>query len=139
LAPLRDYLKVIYKGRSIHEVYGAIEGDEREETRLELQRSTGNILLASYGTFQLGVNIPLINRILLASPSKSRVRVLQSIGRGLRNAEGKVDCEIYDFVDDFSIDGEENYTLRHAHQRQRIYKKEGFKYDHIQEQYFDRT
>ena len=107
-------------------VYGATSAEQREEIRAIVDRSDNSITIASYGTFSTGVNIRNINNIVLASPSKSKIRVLQSIGRGLRIAENKNSVLIFDIADDL---GNDNYTLRHFTERLNIYNEEQFDYD----------
>ena len=107
-------------------VYGATSAEQREEIRAIVDRSDKSITIASYGTFSTGINIRNINNIVLASPSKSKIRVLQSIGRGLRIAENKNSVLIFDIADDL---GNDNYTLRHFTERLNIYNEEQFDYD----------
>jgi superfamily II DNA or RNA helicase len=83
-------------------------------------------ILASYGTFSTGVNIKKIDNIIFASPSKSRIRNLQSIGRGLRKGNGKENLRLFDIADDLWGD---NYTLRHLKDRINIYNEEQFPYN----------
>ena len=82
-----------------------------------------DVILASYGTFSTGINIKRIDNIVFASPSKSRIRNLQSIGRGLRKAEGKESMRLFDIADDLQCD---NYTLEHLKERINIYSEENF-------------
>ena len=87
------------------------------------------IIVASYGTFSTGINIRAINNIVFASPSKSRIRVLQSIGRGLRQSEDKSKVKLFDVSDNISYKSRQNFTYRHFLQRLNIYKEEQFKYE----------
>ena len=107
-------------------VYGATSAEQREEIRSIVDKSKNSITIASYGTFSTGVNIRNINNIVLASPSKSKIRVLQSIGRGLRISSGKDSVLIFDIADDL---GKDNYTLRHFTERLNIYNSEQFDYE----------
>lgn len=84
------------------------------------------IVVASFGTFSTGINIRNLHNIIFASPSKSRVRSLQSIGRGLRQAEGKEMATLYDIADDLRIKKHMNFTLRHFVERVKIYTEEKF-------------
>ena len=84
--------------------------------------------MASYGTFSTGINIRNLHNVIFASPSKSRVRNLQSIGRGLRIGDNKAEAVLYDIADDFRIGKHVNYTLIHLQDRVRIYDEEKFKY-----------
>ena len=107
-------------------VYGATSAEQREEIRSIVDKSKNSITIASYGTFSTGINIRNINNIVLASPSKSKIRVLQSIGRGLRISSGKDSVLIFDIADDL---GKDNYTLRHFTERLNIYNSEQFDYE----------
>jgi len=80
------------------------------------------------GTFSTGINIKNLHNIIFASPSKSQIRVLQSIGRGLRKSENCQGTVIYDLADDLSWKKRKNYTLNHAVERVKIYNKERFDY-----------
>ena len=85
------------------------------------------IPIASYGTFSTGINIPSIENVIFASPSKSKIRNLQSIGRGLRLKDGKSACNLYDIADDLHWKSWKNHTLNHAAERYKTYVEEEFK------------
>ena len=110
----------------LHYVYGGTDVDDREAVREYVENSNENVILASYGTFSTGVNIKRIDNIVFASPSKSRIRNLQSIGRGLRKAEGKTKMKLFDISDDLQY---ENHTLNHLKERINIYNEENFNYE----------
>ena len=94
---------------------------------------TGNaIIVASYGTFSTGINIKNLHNVVFASPSKSRIRNLQSIGRVLRTSESKTEAILYDIADDTTFKSKKNYTLNHLVERIRIYNEEKFNYEIIQ-------
>jgi superfamily II DNA or RNA helicase len=115
--------------RQIHMIYGGVEADDREEIRQLMINSKNVIAVASYGTTAAGVNIPNVENIIFASPYKSMIRVLQSIGRGLRNAEGKEHCKLFDISDRLSgSKSKPNHTYNHLIERLRIYSTEGFNY-----------
>jgi superfamily II DNA or RNA helicase len=100
---------------------------ERERIR-EIARDIDDcIIVASYGTFSTGINIPSIENIIFASPSKSKIRNLQSIGRGLRLKEGKTKANLYDIADDLHWKSKKNHTLNHAAERYKTYTEEEFK------------
>ncbi len=93
------------------------------------EASNNNIILGSYGTMSTGVNIKNLHHVVFASPSKSRIRVLQSIGRGLRKAKGKDSVMLYDIADDFRKNGNRNnFTLNHLAERIKFYVDEDFEY-----------
>ena len=85
------------------------------------------IIVASFGTFSTGINIPSIENVIFASPSKSKIRNLQSIGRGLRLKDGKQNCNLYDIADDLHWKSWKNHTLNHAAERYKTYAEEEFK------------
>ena len=70
-----------------------------------------------------------LHNIIFASPSKSRIRNLQSIGRGLRLGDNKVNATLYDIADDLNYKSKENYTLKHFQERINIYNEEQFNYE----------
>jgi superfamily II DNA or RNA helicase len=109
-------------------VHGGTEVEDREEVRQITETESNAIIVASYGTFSTGINIKRLHNIVFASPSKSRIRNLQSIGRVLRKGEGKEIATLYDIADDI---GGQNYTLRHLNERVNIYNDENFKYEVI--------
>ena len=110
-------------------VYGGTETNTREEIRRIVDESKNSTTIASYGTFSTGINIRNINNIVLASPSKSKIRVLQSIGRGLRRSEIKDSILVYDIADDISYNKRRNFTLNHFTERLNIYNEEQFNYE----------
>ena len=115
-------------GRMLHYVDGSTEKDEREMVRQFIFEDGNTISICSYGVFSTGIDIPNINHIIFASPYKSKIKVLQSIGRGLRLSKGKKHCDIYDLVDDLSYKAIPNHTLNHYIQRLRYYNEEEFQY-----------
>ena len=109
-------------------ISGGVEGKEREEVRGIVEGTTNSIIVASYGTFSTGINIRNLHNIIFASPTKSRIRTLQSIGRGLRTSDSKDQCKLFDIADDFSNKSRKNYTLNHLMERIKMYNSEGFPY-----------
>ena len=83
----------------------------REKVRELMEKEDGCVIIASYGTFSTGINIKNLHNIVFASPSKSKIRVLQSIGRVLRTSKDKVNATLFDIADDLSYKKRENYTL----------------------------
>src|SRR6056300_395088 len=110
-------------------VYGGVEAEEREKIRFITEKSEGAIIIASYGTFSTGINIRNLPNIVFASPSKSRIRNLQSIGRGLRLKDNNSSATLYDISDDLKHNDKENYTLAHFRERINIYNEEDFNYE----------
>jgi superfamily II DNA or RNA helicase len=125
--PLYDIIEDKYKDRKVFFVYGGVTTDTREEIREIVENEKDAIIVASYGTFSTGINIRNIHNIVFASPSKSKIRVLQSLGRGLRQIGGTKHLRLYDIADDLSI-LKPNFTLRHFHDRLNIYKEQKFNY-----------
>ena len=118
--------------RPVHLVYGGVDVDDREQIRSLVENETDAIIVASYGTFSTGVNIKRLHNLVFASPSKSRVRNLQSIGRVLRQYRGKEVATLYDIADDITRDNGKNYTLLHLFERLKIYKEENFNYEIVE-------
>ena len=114
--------------RHVFFVYGGTDVEIREQVRAITEKENNAIIVASYGTFSNGINIRNLHNVIFASPSKSRVRNLQSIGRGLRIGDNKTEAVLYDIADDFRIGKHVNFTLRHLQERVKIYDDEKFKY-----------
>tara|TARA_B100000963_G_scaffold353266_1_gene367706 strand:- start:815 stop:2278 length:1464 start_codon:yes stop_codon:yes gene_type:complete len=127
--PLYDLINsIVEEDRKVFFVHGGTEVEDREEVRLITEQENNAIIVASYGTFSTGINIKRLHNIVFASPSKSRIRNLQSIGRVLRKGEGKDIATLYDIADNI---GGQNYTLKHLNERVTIYNEENFKYEVI--------
>lgn len=109
--------------RNVYIVDGGVDVDDREMIRQIIERETNAILLCSYGTSQLGTNYKNVQNGIFAAFSKSMVRVLQSIGRGLRKTKTKSVFNLFDLAD--NID-DKNASLRHLRERMEIYNEEGF-------------
>jgi len=127
--PLYDLINnTVDSARKVFFVHGGTDVEDREEVRQITETEDNAIIIASYGTFSTGINIKRLHNIIFASPSKSRIRNLQSIGRVLRKGKGKDMATLYDIADDI---GGQNYTLRHLNERVNIYNDENFKYEVI--------
>ena len=109
-----------------HLVYGATDTETREHVRRLAESKTGIVIIASFGVFSTGVNIRNLHNIIFASPYKSRIRNLQSIGRGLRLHDSKVSAKLYDIADDFD---NKNHTIKHFVERINMYSQEEFDYE----------
>ena len=123
---LYDMIRESHPDKEVFFIHGETDVDAREEVRQVAEDTDNAIIIASYGTFSTGVSIRRLHNIIFASPSKSRVRVLQSIGRQLRKSEFKDCARLYDIGDDLSWKKYRNHTLRHFLERIKIYKSEGF-------------
>jgi superfamily II DNA or RNA helicase len=111
--------------RAIFYVSGETETDIREEIRAIIEKEENAIICAST-VFSAGTNMKKLHNMIFTAPSKSRIRVLQSIGRTLRKSVDKDEATLYDIVDDLRYSGKPNYTLTHAWERLKIYQSEQF-------------
>jgi superfamily II DNA or RNA helicase len=116
------------ENRKVFYVSGETDVVDREAIRSITEKEKNAIIVASLGTFSTGINIKNLHNIIFASPSKSQIKVLQSIGRGLRKSDDGRDCTLYDICDDLHWKTVKNYTLVHAGIRIQIYSKEKFNY-----------
>ena len=117
--------------RRIFFIHGGVDAENREEVRRITEEETNAIIVASYGTFSTGINIRRLHNVIFASPSKSRIRNLQSIARVLRKGKDKDKAKLYDIADDLTIGSRKNYTLNHFIERVKIYVQEQFNYEII--------
>lgn len=125
---LYDLIKEKVNKRNVFFVFGGTDVEIRESIRAITEKETNAIIVASFGTFSTGINIRNLHNIVFASPSKSRIRNLQSIGRGLRLGDNKTTATLFDISDDFRIGKFVNYTLKHFLERCKIYDEEKFNY-----------
>ena len=126
---LYDIITEKAEDKKVFYVHGGVEAAEREQVREITENSDNAIIIASYGTFSTGINIRNLHNIVFSSPSKSRIRNLQSIGRGLRLKDNKSHATLYDIADDLTYNEKENYTLSHFRERINIYNEEDFDYE----------
>ena len=115
--------------RHVFFVHGGVATEDRERVREITEKENDAIIVASYGTFSTGINIKNLHNVIFASPSKSRIRNLQSIGRVLRKGNNKTKATLYDIADDISYKSRKNYTLNHLIERIKVYNEENFNYD----------
>lgn len=118
--------------RQVFFVHGGVDVEEREQVRRITEKETNAIIIASFGTFSTGINIKNLHNVIFASPSKSRIRTLQSIGRVLRKSDNKLKATLYDIADDCKKGSRSNYTLNHLIERIKFYNEEKFNYEIIQ-------
>lgn len=104
-------------------VHGAVENKERKEHYEEIGSSDNKILIATFGTAAVGIDIPRIFNLVLLEPGKSFVRVIQSIGRGIRKAKDK------DFVNIYDITSTCKFSSRHLTQRKKFYKEAKYPFE----------
>tara|TARA_B100002019_G_scaffold237180_1_gene211927 strand:+ start:1744 stop:3243 length:1500 start_codon:yes stop_codon:yes gene_type:complete len=120
------------ENRKVFFVSGDVDTSDREAIRGIVEKSKDAIIVASLGTFSTGINIRNLHNIIFASPSKSQIRVLQSIGRGLRKSDDGSATTLYDISDDISWKSRKNYSLLHSFERLKMYQKEQFNYKTVQ-------
>lgn len=125
---LHELIEREAKNRKVFFVHGGVDTKIREEIRHITEKESNAIIVASYGTFSTGINIRNLHNIIFASPSKSRIRNLQSIGRGLRKSDRKDIAVLYDIADDLTWKSHVNYTLNHFKLRIQMYGEEKFPY-----------
>lgn len=122
-------LKLYEQMKELHEntflIVGEVESDVREQIRKIVEHYTDARIYASYGTMAVGVSIKNLHNMILGSSTKSKIRVLQSIGRMMRLHKSKSCANIYDIVDKIDY-GKENYALDHAKERIAYYAAEQF-------------
>lgn len=114
--------------RKIFFISGQTDMEVRDEIRSICDRETNAICVASIGTFSTGVNIPNLHNIILANPMKGKIKILQSIGRGLRLHPTKEKATLFDISDDLSYNGRDNWSLKHVRERIKIFTEEQFPY-----------
>ena len=119
------------ENRKVFFIHGGVDASERELVREITEREDNAIIVASYGTFSTGINIKNLHNVIFASPSKSRIRNLQSIGRVLRKGKDKVKATLYDISDEIIYKSRRNYTLNHLIERIKTYNEENFNYEII--------
>lgn len=125
-AVLYEMIKEKAGDRPVYFIHGDTDVNDRESIRKILSTQTDAIVVASFGTTSTGINIPSIENIIFASPTKSVIRVLQSIGRGLRLNKDKTHCNLFDLTDDLHWKTWKNHTLKHGAERYKIYSEEEF-------------
>ena len=128
----KDLYELIEEGcngdRKVFFIFGGTATEQREQFRKITEQSENAIIVASYGVYSTGVNIRKLHNIVFASPSKSRIRNLQSIGRGLRKSASKEIATLYDISDDLTWKSKTNFTLNHFKERIKLYNEENFPY-----------
>ena len=128
---LVEMLKREIPEREVFFVHGGTATEDRETIRKIMEKNDNAIIVASYGTFSTGISIRRLHNIVFASPSKSRIRILQSIGRQLRLSEHKSLAKLYDLGDDLCWKSRKNHTFLHFMERLKIYESENFEFKTI--------
>jgi len=128
--PLFDLInKSKEENRKCFFVHGGVDTEDREQVRTITEKEENAIIIASYGTFSTGINIKNLHNVIFASPNKSKIRNLQSIGRVLRKGDNKIKATLFDIADDITYGSSKNYTLNHMMERVKIYNEENFNYE----------
>ena len=117
-----EYFKAIYP--NVHIVYGDIATDERNDIRALTELSDDAIIVASYKTFGTGISIINLSHVVLAAPIKSKITLIQAIGRALRRGKDKTKAYVHDIGDNLSVGQYVNHTYRHFVGRLELYAKE---------------
>lgn len=125
---LYEQIKQKVVNRNVYFIYGGTPAEEREAIRKKVESDTNAIIVASVKVFSTGVNIKNLYSIVFVTPSKSRIRTLQSIGRSLRLGDRSNQATLYDIADNFQHGKRLNYVLKHFIQRCKIYDQEQFDY-----------
>jgi superfamily II DNA or RNA helicase len=112
--------------RKVFFVHGGTETEDREEIRRIMENENDAIVVASYGTFSTGINIRNLHNVIFAFPYKANIKILQSIGRGLRLGKDKIKATLYDIADDMRYKKDMNHTLKHFVARVKIYTEQKF-------------
>ncbi len=123
---LYEKMCALHPTRKVFFIHGKVEGEEREEIRKIVNSEKNAVIVASFGTMSTGSNIPNLDNLVLAAPTKSKIRTLQSIGRSLRKSETKSSATLYDIVDDLRFGTYVNYSIKHFDERIKMYNSEKF-------------
>ena len=123
-----DGLREMDASKEVFYVDGDTESERRDYYKHQLEIGTNKILVATFTTLGTGISIKNLHNIFLVESYKSEVLIKQSLGRGMRQIEGKEKVNVIDFVDDFSYNGNLNYLMKHSLERIEIYKREQFDY-----------
>jgi superfamily II DNA or RNA helicase len=123
---LKQLIESKADGRKVFFIHGGVDAEDRENVRKVLETEENAIVIASYGVFSTGTNIPSLQNLIMASPTKSKIRSLQSIGRVLRLDDKKESATLYDIADDLRYKDYTNFTLKHYEERVQIYSAEKF-------------
>jgi superfamily II DNA or RNA helicase len=127
--PMYELAKELCPDRPLFYISGEVDTDTREQIRKVLSTHDDAIVFGSSATMSTGINVPSLENIIFASPSKSKIRNLQSIGRGLRLKEGKTSCTLYDIADNFAMKSKLNFAMKHFKERLEQYQLEQFEYN----------
>lgn len=123
----KDIFDRIDTEKQLYYVAGETDKDSREAVR-QMAESNDVIIVASLGVFSTGVNIRNLHNLVFAHPTKSKIKVLQSIGRILRKSDNGQKATVFDIIDDLKYKSRDNFALRHSNERFKFYTTEEFDY-----------
>ena len=123
----KDIYDYIDTEKKLYYVAGETDKDSREAVR-QMAESDDVVIVASLGVFSTGVNIRNLHNLIFAHPTKSKIKVLQSIGRVLRKSDNGQKATVFDIIDDLKYKSRDNFALRHSNERFKYYTLEGFDY-----------
>lgn len=133
---LEETYKYLYENYgtkySVYKIYGEIKATDRETIRKKMESSGDVLLVATYSTLSTGWSVKRLHNIVFYSSYKSKIKILQSIGRGLRKHESKESMILWDVVDDLRYQHGtklvDNYIFKHFKARKTYYEEQGFKF-----------
>ncbi len=128
---LYDLIKKRAGDRKVYFINGKINPEDREKIRKLCETEIGSILVASYGTFSVGSNLRNIYDVIFGSPTKSRIRNLQSIGRGLRPGDRGNLVRLHDIADNLRYKQYMNFSLKHYLYRISLYAEQEFHFKEL--------
>lgn len=124
---LSEYLKGTNK--KVVLINGTVSGENREKIREFTENNENVVIIGTYGTISTGTNIKNLQNIIFATSGKTQIKLLQSIGRGLRKDGKDNKLNVIDITDDFNMDNpNKDYFIQHFRERLKIYVKEEFDY-----------
>lgn len=133
----REHLKNMYEtcinefpDRVVCEIHGDVEPMERERIRQQINHKGGHILCATYQTMSEGINIPRLNHIIMCSPYRAKIKVMQTLGRVLRKHENKEIAYLWDLVDIFHKKNK-SFSWKHYLIRKQYYSENEFELKEI--------
>jgi superfamily II DNA or RNA helicase len=128
-------LKELYEAKNRRPLYlltGELDKDEKTLIRQNMEQVTDSDLMGTWGMVSTGMSIINLYNGIWAHPSKSKIRVIQAIGRLLRKGKNKNSAVQYDIVDNLSYEGKPNYLMKHFKERYKYYREEQFSVEFIE-------
>lgn len=123
---LYKWMTDVYPDRDIFLYTGSTKKEERDHIRTAMEQSENAIIIGSLGVLSTGISIKRLHNLVFAHPSKSRIKVLQTVGRLLRKSKFGNNVFMYDLVDDFRVGAYCNYTYEHGQKRVSFYSEQEF-------------